>query len=450
MVEVLIVEDKSSFGETLKANLEESGFTVRWIKRGREAISLFKKEKIDIALIDLKLPDIDGVDLLQELKKYDTDTIFLIMTAYGTIEKAVRAMKLGAYDFITKPFDVEQLIVLLNRIIEEKQRYYENILLKDEASKLFGLPRIIGKSRAINDAAKLLQKAAPTDTTILLLGESGTGKELFARAAHLISPRKDRPFVAINCAAIPHDLLENELFGSEKGAFTGAVSRKIGKFELANKGTIFLDEIGDLDPGLQAKILRVLQERSFERLGGTYPIQVDVRIIAATNKDLIKLVKENKFREDLYYRLSVFPIKIPPLRERKEDIPLLAEHILKRLKSNKTLSSAAIKKLMEYNWPGNIRELENTIERANIIASEKIESRDILLPEVSKYEVISKLPLNLKQASRKGREIAEAQVIIRVLKETDGNKSEAARRLGVSYKTLLNRIKIYTKKGLFP
>lgn len=448
MADVLIVEDKASFGEMLKTNLEDSGFVVRWIKRGREAISLFRKEKIDIALIDLRLPDIDGVDLLRELKRSDFDTTFVIMTAYGTIEKAVEAMKLGAYDFLTKPFDVEQLIVLLNRIMEEKQRYYENILLRDETSRLLGFPKIIGKSRCIKEAAGLLEKAAPTDTTILLLGESGTGKELFARAAHLLSPRKERPFVAINCAAIPHDLLENELFGSEKGAFTGAVTKKIGKFELANKGTVFLDEIGDLDLDLQAKILRVLQERSFERLGGTFPIQVDVRIIAATNKELLDLVKKNRFREDLYYRLSVFPIKIPPLRERKEDIPVLSEYILKKLKSKKYLTPSAIKKLMKYNWPGNIRELENTIERANIIASEKIEPQHILLPEATGVEEESELPKNLKAASKLGQEQAEACVIQQVLKETKGNKSEAARRLGVSYKTLLTRIKIYTQKGL--
>jgi DNA-binding NtrC family response regulator len=337
MANVLIIEDKTSFGDMLKSTIEDAGLTVRLVKKGREALQVFKKEKVDIALIDLRLPDMEGIDLLREIKKFDIDTKCVIMTAFGTIDKAVEAMKLGAYDFLTKPFDVEQLITFLHRIIEENRRYYENILLKDEAAKIHGLPEIIGRSPVLIQAAMMLQKAAPTDTTVLILGESGTGKELFARACHMLSPRKDNPFVAINCAAIPHELLENELFGSEKGAFTGATSRKIGKFELAHKGTIFLDEIGDLDLDLQSKILRVLQEKTFERLGGNYSIKSDVRIIAASNKDLQTLVKENKFREDLFYRLSVFPISIPSLKERMDDIPLLIDHILKKMHSTKKL-----------------------------------------------------------------------------------------------------------------
>jgi transcriptional regulator with PAS, ATPase and Fis domain len=280
------------------------------------------------------------------------------------------------------------------------------------------------------------------------MGESGTGKELFARACHMLSPRKENPFVAINCAAIPHQLLENELFGSEKGAFTGAVKRKIGKFELANKGTVFLDEVGDLDLDLQAKLLRVLQERSFERLGGTYLINVDLRIIAATNRDLLQLVKEKKFREDLYYRLSVFPIRVPPLRERKEDLRLLVDHILKKLRSEKNISSRVIEKLKRYDWPGNIRELENTIERANIIAKKTIQPEDILLPERNVSLSKDELPKTLRAAASAGRELAEVEIIKKTLEKTRNNKSEAARRIGVSYKTLLNRIKKYRKKGL--
>ncbi len=448
MADVLITEDKTSFGEMLKTSLEDAGISARLVRRGREALHVFKKEKIEIALIDLKLPDIDGIDLLRELKKFDTDTKFIIMTAFGTIERAVEAMKLGAYDFLTKPFDVEQLIVLINRILEEQKRYYENILLRDETSKMHGAPEIVGKGPAIKHVVQLLRKAAPTDTTVLLLGESGTGKELFARACHMLSKRKDHPFVPINCAAIPHELLENELFGSKKGAFTGAVARKIGKFELANKGTIFLDEIGDLDMDLQAKILRVLQERTFERLGGTYHIAVDVRIIAATNKNALRLVKENKFREDLYYRLSVFPIEIPPLRKRKEDIRLLVHYILKKLRSQKQISPEAIAKLKEYDWPGNIREMENTIERATIIAQDMIHPDHILLPETRKPRVPVETVKTLREAGIRGREITEAVVIKRLLDETSGNKSETARRLKVSYKTLLNRIKKYRDKGL--
>jgi DNA-binding NtrC family response regulator len=448
MADILIVEDKESFGKMLQASLEDAGISVNLAKDGRQAMRLFKKEKFEIGIIDLRLPDIDGIDLLREFKKTDTDTKFLIMTAFGTIERAVEAIKLGAYDFLTKPFDVEQLIVLIQRILEEQRRYYENILLRDESSRIHGAPEIIGKGPAIKHVAQLLQKAAPTDTTVMIMGESGTGKELFARACHMLSPRKDNPFVAINCAAIPHELLENELFGSEKGAFTGAVSKKIGKFELANKGTIFLDEVGDLDMDLQAKLLRVLQERNFERLGGTYLINVDVRIIAATNRDLMQLVKENRFREDLYYRLSVFPILVPPLRERKEDLRLLVDHILKKLRSDKSISPRAIEKLRRYDWPGNIRELENTIERANIIAKKTIQPDDILLPERRVSLNKKELPKTLRAAASVGRELAEVEVIKKTLEKTRNNKSEAARRIGVSYKTLLNRIKKYRKKGL--
>lgn len=446
--EVLIVEDKASFGEMLQSSLEDARISVLLVRRGQEAIRVFKKQKIEIALIDLRLPDIDGIDLLQELKKFETDTTFIIMTAFGTIERAVEAMKLGAYDFLTKPFDVEQVLVLLERILKERRCMYENILLKDEADRVHGFPEIVGMSRAIKQATEFLQKAAPTDTTVLLFGESGTGKELFARACHMLSPRREYPFVAINCAAIPRELLENELFGSEKGAFTGATTRKFGKFELANNGTIFLDEVGDLDLDLQAKILRVLQERTFERLGGTYSISVDVRIIAASNKDLLELVKEKKFREDLYYRLSVFPVQIPALRERVEDIPLLVNHIFKKLHTQKTMSVAAHEKLKGYTWPGNIRELENTLERAIIIGEDIIGPEHILIPEQEQRRADLSQIKTLKQAAHYGQESAEASLIKKTLEKVEGNKSAAARKLKVSYKTLLNRIKHYKKKRL--
>ncbi len=449
MADVLIVEDKASLGEVLKTSLEDADITSLIVKTGREALQAFKREKFEICLLDLRLPDIDGLDLLKELKAIDAETRFVIMTAFGTIERAVEAMKLGATDFLTKPFEMEQLILLVKRILEEKKRYYENILLKEEVKRTFGFPEIVGGSKAIKSAIELLQKVAPTDTTVLLLGESGTGKELFARACHILSSRKENTFVAINCAAIPQELLENELFGSEKGAFTGATTRKIGKFELADKGTVFLDEVGDLDLNLQAKILRVLQERTFERLGGTSTIRVDVRIIAASNRDLTSLVKEKKFREDLFYRLSVFPITIPPLRERREDIPILAEFFLKRLKSKKKLTESALKKLMGYDWPGNIRELENTIERANILAGDVIQPEDILLPLREKRFITRPLEeMDLKSAGSLGREMAEAELIRETLKKTDYNKSEAARILRVSYKTLLNRITRLKQKGL--
>ncbi|MEO0216262.1 MAG: sigma-54 dependent transcriptional regulator [candidate division WOR-3 bacterium] len=449
MADVLIVEDKTSFGEVLKTTLEEAGISSLISTSGREALNIFKKEKFEICLLDLRLPDIDGLDLLKELKNIDAETRFVIMTAFGTIERAVEAMKLGACDFLTKPFDMEQLTLLLRRILEEKKRYYENILLKEEVKRKAGFPEIVGISAAIKKAIELLQKVAPTDTTVLLLGESGTGKELFARACHWLSPRKENAFVAINCAAIPSELLENELFGSEKGAFTGALTKKMGKFELADKGTVFLDEVGDLDLNLQAKLLRVLQERSFERLGGTSTIRIDVRIIAASNKDLTSLVQQKRFREDLFYRLSVFPITIPPLRERKEDIPMLVEFFLKKLKSTKKITESAVEKLMDYDWPGNIRELENTIERANILASDIIKPEHILLPLKEKKFVAPPLKMmDLKSAGSLGREMAEAELIRETLKKTDYNKSAAARILKVSYKTLLNRIARLKQKGL--
>ncbi|MCX7995681.1 MAG: sigma-54 dependent transcriptional regulator [candidate division WOR-3 bacterium] len=449
MADILIVEDKASFAEVLKIALEDAGFTTIIAGTGREAIQIFKREKINLVILDLRLPDIDGIDVLRELKNIDTDAKFIIMTAFGTIERAVEAMKLGACDFLTKPFDTQQLITSVKNIIQEQKAYYENILLKEMVSNIHGFPEIVGKSEAIKKPIELLKKVAPTETTVLLLGESGTGKELFARACHSLSPRKDNPFVTINCAAIPSELLENELFGSEKGAFTGAVSRKIGKFELAHQGTIFLDEVGDLGLDLQAKLLRVIQEKTFERLGGTVSIKVDVRIIAASNKDLNNLVNEKKFREDLYYRLSVFPITIPPLRERKEDIPLLVEHFLKKLKSNKKISDSALQKLKEYEWPGNVRELENTIERANILAQDIINPEHILLPVRTKRQPVSEIEnMDLKTASRYGREWAEAELIKRTLEKTEWNKAEAARRLRVSYKTLLNRIARYKQKGL--
>jgi len=351
-------------------------------------------------------------------------------------------MKLGAYDFLTKPFEPEHLILILKRLLKEYQSHLEHLLLKETYQKELGLPEIVGQSRLIKEAAGFAQQVAPSDTSVLLLGESGTGKELFARAIHLLSKRRDFPFVAINCAAIPSELLENELFGSERGAYTGAYSRKIGKFELANKGTIFLDEVGDMALSLQAKILRVLQEKTFERLGGTALIKVDVRIIAASNKDLKEMVKHNKFRDDLYYRLSVFPITLPPLRARKEDIQLLAENFLKRVKVDKKLTPKAVKKLSRYDWPGNIRELENTMERAVILSKGDIQPEAILVPEEKRS--FDQVPLTtLKAAGKWGRRQAEAELIKRVIVEVNGNKMEASRRLKVSYKTLLKRITEY-------
>jgi DNA-binding NtrC family response regulator len=371
------------------------------------------------------------------------------MTAYGTIEDAVAAMKKGAYDFITKPFDTEHLCVVINRALENRRLIAENTLLRQELLAGHGFSDIIGQDQKMVEICNLIQKVAKSDASVLLQGESGTGKELFARAIHSLSLRKDRPYITINCAAIPRELLENELFGSEKGAFTGAHTRKMGKFEIAGTGTVFLDEIGDMDLALQAKLLRVLQEKNFERLGGTRPIEVDVRVIAATNMDLNELIKAKRFREDLYYRLSVFPIAIPPLRERPADIVRLAEYFVVKYcqemkKATKSLSKDAVALLEKYHWPGNVRELENTIERAVILAEGKKITPDHLAIRLQNTDEIRlREGAGLKEIGAHAQMQAEKATITRVLKQVRGNKRKCARILQIDYTTLFDKIKKY-------
>jgi DNA-binding NtrC family response regulator len=366
MPDILIVEDKDSMRKMLTQTLSGEGHRVDSAPNGKKALELIHGKSYDLVLTDLKMPDIDGLQVLSGVKSVDSETAVIVMTAFGTIEDAVSAMKKGAADFITKPFDTEHLAVLIGRALENRRLVAENSFLREELLSDHGLENIIGKDEKMVEINGLVQKVSKSDAAVLLQGESGTGKELFARAIHSLSPRKDRPYIAINCAAIPRELLENELFGSEKGAFTGAHARKMGKFEIAHSGTIFLDEIGDMDISLQAKLLRVLQQKNFERLGGTKPIDIDVRVIAATNMDLNELIKVKKFREDLYYRLSVFPILIPPLRERIGDVQELAECFVQKYcrdmsKPVKKLSKDALKLLEKYHWPGNVRELENAM-----------------------------------------------------------------------------------------
>jgi len=328
MATILIVEDKESMALMLSQAVEAEGYEVIVARDGREGIQKFKESRADLVVTDLKLPHKNGLEVLEAVMEHTPLTPVILMTAYGTIETAVKAVKEGAYDFLTKPFDPDHLLILIGKALERQRLVTENIILREEFAKHLKLPRIIGKSPKLLEVVDKVQKAAPSHTTVLLLGESGTGKELFARAVHYLSPRKEAAFVAINCAAIPRDLLESELFGHEKGAFTGAVGRKLGKFELADKGTLFLDEIGDMDLALQAKLLRVLEGAEYMRVGGVAKIKVNVRVVAATNQDLQAAMARQAFREDLYYRLSVFPIMIPPLRERKEDIPALVEHFM--------------------------------------------------------------------------------------------------------------------------
>lgn len=454
MKTVLIVEDKDSLRDMLARTLQDEGFDTIRASTFSEGINSVNKEKVDLVLTDLKLPrkEKGGIEILQHVKQVTPFCPVIIMTAYGTIETAVKAVKEGAFEFLTKPFDIDHLIVLIRRALENQQLVTENMILRDEVAQRVGFPEIIGKSDVMMELSKTVKKVSKSDSTVLLLGESGTGKELFARAIHQISDRKDNPFVAINCAAIPKELLENELFGYEKGAYTGAVNQKVGKFELADKGTIFLDEIGDLDLSLQAKILRVIQEREFERVGGTQKIKVDVRIIAASNKDLTKLAEEKDFREDLYYRISVFPINIPPLRNRLSDVPYLVEHFVKRYsqemrKNIESVSDAAMEKMQNYSWPGNVRELQNTVERAVILCEgTRIHEEHILINPVKrapKKKVYDLEECTLKDVGSEAAKIAEIDLIKQVLKKTRGNKSKAAKILDVSYKTLLTRIKEY-------
>ena len=451
METILIVEDKDTMAKMLQETLETVGYQPLIARDGTEGIKKIRENKIDLVLTDLKLPNKDGMEVLRAAKEENAMLPVIMMTAFGTVDVAVQAIKEGAFDFITKPFDTDHLLHLIRKAMETQRLVTENILLRDEISSIRGMPTIIGKSEKILEAEKKIQKVAPTKATAFILGESGTGKELFARAIHCLSPRKDFPFVPINCAAIPRELLESELFGHEKGAFTGAEAKKLGKFELADKGTIFLDEIGEMNLSLQSKILRVIQEGEIERLGGLKPIQVDVRIIAATNKEIDSEVAEGRFREDLYYRLNVFPIKIPPLRERVEDIPLLADFFIKKycaeMKSGaKRVSEEVLTILKGSPWKGNVRELENTIERAVILCNSlTITPEHISLSPLPVNSNSDMLPMDgtLEETRKVALRLAESERIRKALKETKGNKSRAAELLDVSYKTLLTKIKEY-------
>lgn len=450
MANILVVDDKPSMRSMLTETLQDEGYRVDCATDGRRALELVRNKSYDLVLTDLKMPDLDGLGLLGEVKNLTDDTSVIIMTAYGTIEDAVSAMKHGAFDFITKPFDTEHLCVLVSRALENRRLIAENMLLREELAGRDNSFQIVGKSEKMHQIAELVQKVARSDASVLLQGESGTGKELFARAIHTVSLRKDRSFIAINCAAIPHELLENELFGSEKGAFTGAHARKIGKFEIADGGTVFLDEIGDMEVSLQAKLLRVLQQKNFERLGGTKTVDVDVRVIAATNMDLNELIKLKKFREDLYYRLSVFPILIPPLRERADDVVELANYFVAKYcremnKSPMSLSRGAADLLEKYHWPGNVRELENTIERAIILAEGKKITPDHLAIRLrSTDEIKLREGAGLKEIGAAAQAKAEKGTIIRVLKQVRGNKRKCAKILQIDYTTLFDKIKKYS------
>jgi DNA-binding NtrC family response regulator len=452
--EILIVEDKESLRTMLRHALERPGHTVLEASDEPQAIRFLRDNQPAIVLSDLRLPEGDGFGVLRASKEIDPDVPVIVMTAYGSIEDAVAAMKAGALDFLAKPVDPDHLMLLVSRALEQRRMITENLLMKEELAVRRGAPQLIGKDPSLRKLFANLQRAATTDTTVLIEGESGTGKELFARSLHALSERADAPFVAINCAAIPENLLETELFGYEKGAFTGAAARKLGKFEMAHRGTLFLDEIGEMPMSLQPKILRALEERCFERVGGTGLVHMDVRLVAATNRPLRAAVAARRFREDLYFRLSVFPITVPPLRERPGDIPVLASHFVERFcrdlkKRPLALSSAAVEHLLAYRWPGNVRELQNCIERAVILAdAETLEPRHLQLsfasPEaeapVSPWAQID-LSGSLADATRRiGAEVERIKLEM-ALKEAHDNKGRAAELLQISYKMLISKLR---------
>ena len=431
MESILLVEDKDELREMLTHALKRMGYAATPAAGVAEALQALERQHFSAVLTDLKLPTGTGMDVLRAAGEADSALPVVVMTAYGSIQDAVAAMREGAYDFIQKPVDLEHLKHLLARAIERRQLLHENLVLKEEYAQRYGFPRMVGEHPAMLAAAREMQRIAGAETTVLLLGESGTGKELFARAIHQLSGRAGKPFVALNCAAIPETLVENELFGHERGAFTGAGARKLGKFEMADGGTIFLDEIGELPLEVQGKLLRVLEQRTVERLGGTSSLAVDVRVIAATNRDLDAAAEAGEFRRDLYYRLAVFPIRIPALRERGDDALLLADHFLERFrqelrKPRLALASGARAALRRHSWPGNVRELQNVMERAAILNDGEISAADLGLPEAN--------------GSDPKQERARIESTLRACK---WNKNDAAQKLGISYRTLLSKIHAY-------
>ena len=453
MPDILLVEDKESLRRVLRLTLENVGYTVTEAGDARAALNEISRAPHRLVLTDLRMPNGSGLDVLRAARAADGDVPVIVMTAFGSIDEAVQAMKDGAHDFLQKPVDSNHLLLLVDRALEQARLRTESILLREEWSKRYGFPRIIGESEAIKRTVAETQRVAQTETTVLLLGESGTGKELFARAIHHLSNRREKPFVAINCAAIPETLIENELFGHERGSFTGASDRRQGKFELAAGGTVFLDEIGELPLAAQGKLLRAIEEKMVDRIGGRAPVPVNVRVVAATNKDLNDAVERGAFRRDLFFRLAVFPLEIPPIRERGEDIVLLGQHFAaqlgKELRGREaTLSEAALAAMRAHSWPGNVRELENAIERGCILTDSMVlEPADIGLARKDGRDSDQlrgvDLSGTLADVTQRAIRSVERSKIAEALQAHDGNKSRAAEDLNVSYKTLLTKIKDY-------
>jgi DNA-binding NtrC family response regulator len=444
-VKILVVDDEMIVCESCKRILEEEGYEVETALSGKEAFEKMKANPFDIVITDLKMPGIDGMEVLKSFRKEYPDSIIIMITGFSTVETAVEAMKLGAFDYIPKPFTPDEVSVVVKKAIEKKSLQLENIYLRQELQEKYGFHNIVGKSKKMHEIYRIIVKVATTDSTVLIYGQSGTGKELIARAIHFNSPRREKQFVPVDCAVLSENLLESELFGHVRGSFTGAVTTKPGLFEVADGGTVFLDEVGNISLSIQAKLLRVLQEREFTPVGGTKAKKVDIRLIAATNKDLEKMIREETFREDLYYRLNIVPIYLPLLKERQEDIPLLAVHFLKKYaeemgKSIKGFTSEAMEKMMRYPWPGNVRELENVIERTVVmIDDEMVRVEHLILPGQQEKEIPeNQIPLTseeLKEIKKQVREKAVEEIerafVLSALERHHWNVTRAAEEVGM-------------------
>jgi nitrogen regulation protein NR(I) len=471
---ILVIEDDETVRDVLHAFLGEKGFQVTLAVSGEAGLDILRTEQFDIIITDMIMPGISGMDVLKQVMASTMNIPVLVMTAFGTVQTAVEAIRIGAFDYLTKPFNLDELMIVLNKALSVSRLQKENVMLKMQLKNKYDFKELIGDSPSMQAVYQMIEKIADTDSTILITGESGTGKELIAKTIHYNNTaRAGGPFVPLNCAAIPKDLLESELFGHEKGAFTGAINTRMGRFELAQGGTLFLDEVGELDPSLQVKLLRVLQEREFERVGGVKTIKVDVRILAATNKDLDKATREGAFREDLFYRLNVIPLHLPPLRNRPEDISLLTAHFIqeysrKRKREPFTIAPGAMDCLLQYQWPGNVRELENLIERLSILVSGKVVQMADLPEKVHQFTYkeiagttrtgqAAAAVLERKTRFQDGHEAIEIgdsgidlngiisgmerQLIMKALERTGGVRSKAAQLLGLNRTTLLEKIK---------
>ena len=442
-VTILVADDETGMRESVARALRREAFHVIAVEDGAAALDVLRRGGVDLLVADLRMPGLDGLELLRAVKVVAPDTGVILLSGRGTVEEAVAAMKEGAYDFLTKPFDLAPLIRIVRQALQHRALVLENRNLRRRLDELAGTGEFIGASPAMLEVLALVKQVASASTTVLISGESGTGKEVVARALHRFSPRRGKPFVSLNCAALPETLLESELFGYEKGAFTGAVGRKMGRFEMADGGTLLLDEVGDLSPAAQSKLLRVLQEGEFEPLGATRSVRVDVRVVGATNQDLAQLVKERRFREDLYYRLQVITVSLPPLRERREDIPLLAQHFLrlyavKNQREIEGFTENALAKLVDYAWPGNVRELEHIVERGVILARARLLGLEDLPEAIAQTEpstrVIS-IPLGMPL------EEVEQRLIEETLRRTKGDKELAAKLLGIASRTIYRKLK---------